>query len=191
MRRCQLVKEREFAPRRCHPPIAQRTRRFRCKDSRLRRLMPDPLSTQMMFQAAGFFNRRSHSSAARSAASCEVRRLKIRFSRRRAAFRCWLTQALDDQIGQAREHVTPIAGELDGCRQQGRSNLDRGRKDHERLKVPSLNKRSGRWIGFLKAFRTLGTPSHSHGNFCRQSLKRHASDQRAHRDLNRLTGSTQ
>jgi hypothetical protein len=120
--------------------------------------MPDPLSTQMMFQAAGFFNRRSHSSAARSAASCVVRRLKIRFSRRRAAFRCWLTQALDDQIRQAREHVAPIAGELDGCRQQGRSNLDRGRKDHERLKVPSLNKRSGRWIGFLKALRTLSTP---------------------------------
>ena len=38
--------------------------------------------------------------------------------------------AFDDLIGRARQHMTPVAGELDGRGKQRRSLLDRGRKLH-------------------------------------------------------------
>ena len=42
-----------------------------------------------------------------------------------------MPHALEQQVGRAGEHVTPIAGEFDRGVKQRRSRLDRGRKGHE------------------------------------------------------------
>jgi hypothetical protein len=56
----------------------------------------------------------------------ETRRLAV--GDQTNAVEACVPHALDDLIGRAREHVTPIAGEFDGRREERWSGLDRGRK---------------------------------------------------------------